>query len=130
MLYLEIFFYVKKKNCDLHCRICALFLHLQLLMSHSRCTQPINITKPSPLMPAGQNHITNLTLIFLFSLPASPQPAEMSQGGWKEHSEEPMVPVSYRRAKPRCGVSVPVIYQSDCLLGKTNAIFLTQGIVG
>lgn len=57
-------------------------------MSHSPCTQLINITKPSLLMPVGPGHIINLTFIFQFSLPASPLSAEMSLGGWKEHSDE------------------------------------------
>lgn len=83
-------FRVKKRNSyDLYCRFWALLLHLQLQMSHSYCTQLINITKPFILTPVGPGHITNLTFIFLFSQPASPQPVLMSWGGLKERSDEP-----------------------------------------
>lgn len=71
------------------CRFWALLFHLQLQMSHSYCTQLINITKPFILTPVGPGHITNLTFIFLFSQPASPQPVLMSWGGLKERSDEP-----------------------------------------
>lgn len=70
------------------CTFWALLLHLQLQMSHSYCTQLINITKPFILTPVGPGHIINLTFIFLFSQPASPQPVLMSWGGLKERSDE------------------------------------------
>lgn len=105
----------KKSSHDLYCRFYALPPHLQLQMSHSPCTQLINITKTLPPHASRLDRITNLTFIFLFSLPA--HLCLLSRGGWKEHSDELIVPASCRRSKP-CRRAIDLMYQSHCLLGK------------
>lgn len=79
-------FGVKKPRHDLLCRLYALVPHLQLRMSHSPCTQLINITKTLPLHASGPGSITNLTFIFLFS--PSAHLRLLSRAGWTEHRDE------------------------------------------
>lgn len=70
---------------------CTVGFELSFFICSSRWVIPTALSSSilQNLTPVGPGHITNLTFIFLFSQPASPQPVLMSWGGLKERSDEP-----------------------------------------